>query len=59
LKDQAVAGKRFFEIRMISQLSGFSDTLNISQVDANVGYWQVTADFSKLNYWDIIYISKL
>jgi hypothetical protein len=22
-----------------------------------VGYWQVTADFSKLNYWDIIYIS--
>jgi hypothetical protein len=31
--------------------------LNIPQIDANVGYWQVTAGFLKLNYWDFIYCS--
>ncbi len=30
----------------------FRQSLNKSQVDANVGYWQVTAGFLKLNYWD-------
>jgi len=44
---------------MISQVARFSDILNISKVDAKLGYGQLTAGFLKLNFWDSIYISKV
>jgi hypothetical protein len=31
----------------------------LSHVDANVGYWQVTAGFLKLDYWDYIYVYEM
>ncbi len=42
---------------MISQVPCFSDILNISKIDAKLGYGQLTAGFLKLNYCDYIYIS--
>jgi hypothetical protein len=42
----------FYDICNYGQLVVFS-----SQVDANVGYWQLTASFLKLDYCDTIYIS--
>jgi hypothetical protein len=40
----------FLGYPLISEISRVGDILHVSQVDANVGYWQVTACFLILNY---------
>jgi hypothetical protein len=43
-------GVLFLGYPLISEISCVGDILHVSQVDANVGYWQVTACFLRLNY---------